>query len=119
MDTEKQARELWCPMARFAIWSKHGNSAAANRLGDDGGVKINHEYCRCIASQCAMWRWLDPSSTIADRRTGYCGLAGKPATTSDMLAALQRIVNDSMFKDHPEASQMAIDAIAKATGSQP
>ncbi len=41
------------------------------------------------------------------------------AAAPDMLAALQRLVNDSMFKNHPEASQMAIDAIAKATGEAP
>lgn len=40
-------------------------------------------------------------------------MAASPA----MLAALQRLVNDSMFKDHPEASQMAIDAITAATGA--
>jgi hypothetical protein len=39
------------------------------------------------------------------------------AAAPEMLAALGRLVNDSMFKDHPEASQMAIDAIAKATGA--
>lgn len=37
----------------------------------------------------------------------------------DLLAALGRLLNDSMFKDHPEASQMAIDAIIKATGEHP
>lgn len=29
-----------------------------------------------------------------------------------LLAACRRLVNDSMFKDHPEASQAAITAIA-------
>ena len=37
------------------------------------------------------------------------------AAAPDLLLACKRMVNDSMFKDHPEASQMAIDAIAKAT----
>src|SRR5688572_12799210 len=32
------------------------------------------------------------------------------AAAPDLLTALQRLVNDSMFKDHPEASRMAIDA---------
>lgn len=36
------------------------------------------------------------------------------AAAPDMLTALKVLVNDSMFKDHPAASQMAIDAIAKA-----
>lgn len=32
-----------------------------------------------------------------------------------LLGACRRLVNDSMYKDHPEASQMAIDAIAAAS----
>lgn len=28
-----------------------------------------------------------------------------------LRAALNRLVNDSMYKDHPEASQMALDAL--------
>jgi hypothetical protein len=28
--------------------------------------------------------------------------------------ALNRLVHDSMYKDHPEASQMALDALGKA-----
>jgi ketopantoate reductase len=28
-----------------------------------------------------------------------------------LRAALRRLLNDSMYKDHPEASQMAIDAL--------
>lgn len=44
-----------------------------------------------------------------------CANAKLIAAAPDLLAACQRMVNDSMFKDHPEASQMAIDAIAKAT----
>lgn len=33
-----------------------------------------------------------------------------------MRGALERLLNDSMFKDHPAASQMAIDALALARG---
>jgi len=32
----------------------------------------------------------------------------------DLKLACERLVNDSMYKDHPEASQMAIDALTKA-----
>ena len=60
----------------------------------------------------------------------YIGLAGLQddetceanarmiAAAPDLLDALKRLVNDSMFKDHPDASQMAIDAIAKAEGAE-
>jgi hypothetical protein len=57
MITEDQAKERWCPFARYAIFSRHGQSSAANRLGDDNGLHINHKSCRCIASQCMAWRW--------------------------------------------------------------
>ena len=33
------------------------------------------------------------------------------AENAMLRAALTRLLNDSMYKDHPEASQMAIDAI--------
>lgn len=36
-----------------------------------------------------------------------------------LLNALRRLLSDSQYKDHPEASQMAIDAIVAATGKHP
>lgn len=36
-----------------------------------------------------------------------------------LLNALRRLLNDSQYKDHPEASQMAINAIVAATGKHP
>lgn len=39
------------------------------------------------------------------------------AAAPKMLLALKRLVNDSMYKDHPEASQMAIASIAEAEGA--
>lgn len=33
---------------------------------------------------------------------------------AEMLAALKMLVNETMFRDHPAASQAAVDAIAKA-----
>jgi len=44
-------------------------AVTVNRSGSDS----NPESCRCIASQCAMWRWLGFSR---DERLGCCGLAG-------------------------------------------
>jgi hypothetical protein len=34
----------------------------------------------------------------------------------DLVAALRCLLNATMYRDHPAESQMAIDAIAKATG---
>jgi hypothetical protein len=39
------------------------------------------------------------------------------AAAPDLLAALNALLNETMYRDHPEASQMAIDAIRKATES--
>jgi hypothetical protein len=66
--TEAQARHLWCPMVRFTVDSE---DSACNRWSGIPEEISNPPQCRCIASQCAMWRWLT-------NETGYCGLGGKP-----------------------------------------
>jgi hypothetical protein len=70
---------------------------------DRGGEIVGNS--RIVATAC--WCSGMQAEDEANRRL----IAAAP----DMLAALECLVNDSMFKDHPEASQMAIDAIAKAT----
>ena len=77
MLTEQEARTKWCPMARVARFgiekSELGNTVEAivgscNR--DALGKSPNPiGSCRCIASDCMMWRW-----DIASE--GHCGLAG-------------------------------------------
>jgi hypothetical protein len=42
----------------------------------------------------------------------------EPATiNAELLTALMRLASDSMYKDHPEASDMAWRAIEKAGGA--
>jgi hypothetical protein len=67
--TEQRARELWCPMARYA----QEDTVSANRRQGKQGYVNNPESCRCLASECAMARWDNEK-----RKTGYCGLAGAP-----------------------------------------
>lgn len=79
MHTVKEAVRLWCPM-----------------------VRDPESASRCIASECAMWRWeMHPQGRICPAcdggegsgtarceiclgagytavRIGYCGLAGRP-----------------------------------------
>jgi hypothetical protein len=69
--TEDEARTKWCPMVRFVVDSQ-----------DDGANRwIGHQSppeCRCIASDCMMWRWRMPETLeeIEDcKGDGYCGLA--------------------------------------------
>ncbi len=54
--TVKDAKVLWCPMARQA--------------SDDGGTYNYGIYC--IADDCMMWTWAGYGA--ATRGRGYCGL---------------------------------------------
>lgn len=96
MHTEAQARELWCPMVRMARHEPDDPSLPSGTLGNvravggcnSGGPSARSpSSCRCIASQCAMWRWYDSAARGAFRaaqfgvpppRRGFCGLAGGP-----------------------------------------
>ena len=77
MHTEQEARKLWCPMVRYG-----GENEASNRWSEPferGGhykPDLNPDICRCIASQCAMWRWEEGETGKVTR--GYCGLGGAP-----------------------------------------
>jgi hypothetical protein len=57
MLTEEQAKEKWCPFARFNIVSRNMPSPGPmNRAGDDRGEDMNPRQARCIGSQCMAWR---------------------------------------------------------------
>jgi hypothetical protein len=60
--TEKDARTKWCPFVRY-VTGEEDDQAPANRWPDF----TNPPPCRCIASDCMMWRW-------ADGTAGWCGL---------------------------------------------
>lgn len=92
MLTEKEAREKWCPMVRIARrentdFGGTGTEVVVGGCNTDalGGIRVPAS-CRCIASDCAMWRWgadyvLDPGSPdyVQVRADfGYCGLARRP-----------------------------------------
>ena len=75
--TEEDARTKWCPMARMAAsGNPEPGNIAVNRWSQD-----SHEQDpRCIASDCAMWRWrIEPQSEEEKGvLPGFCGLAGTP-----------------------------------------
>ena len=99
MFTEKEAETKWCPYSRPVYRAKLGDCGfqPGNRdIGEDANV-ILRPVVNCIASQCAMWRWVaehdgsfhltmtGPDLTVQSRipnfkrsDRGYCGLAGKP-----------------------------------------
>jgi hypothetical protein len=77
MMTEKEARTKWCPFMRaFEIHSADvgGAWAGAAAINTDKAV----DECRCIASECMMWRIETDADNQKMEWTGYCGLAGKP-----------------------------------------
>ena len=100
MHTPEQAALLWCPMVRVArhefINSTRGISADHVVAGCNtdalGGYRIPAS-CRCVAEQCAMWRWERTTKSVpvpgengatcyeqrVVRAHGYCGLAPPPA----------------------------------------
>lgn len=103
MHTVEQAKALWCPMARIARDESITIEKAA--IGEMvhvteqrhivGGCNTDARgdtrvpsSCRCIADQCAMWRWgtyiapplgAEPGKLVegVNHRAewGYCGLA--------------------------------------------
>jgi hypothetical protein len=70
--TETDAAMRWCPHVREVtpVGKSKKDAAIGNRYLDKDSVDYaNPAGCRCIASHCAAWRWLDPFR-------GCCGLAG-------------------------------------------
>lgn len=55
--TEDEAKEKWCPWARYET----GQGRTANRwrqsLPENEPHALNPVPCRCIASACMAWRW--------------------------------------------------------------
>jgi hypothetical protein len=74
--TEDQARQKWCPFARYhpeirgdAVQWKTA-SGAANRFDPETAGPKALASCRCLASDCMAWRWI-----MGTRDSGFCGLA--------------------------------------------
>lgn len=107
MHTPEQARELWCPMARVAQIGAVETNATYNRaltkthvpvkladaspnafeLGEEPKpvaatmLKVELQLsgaARCVATECAMWRW---EHTTASVPTTTLGASGEPART--------------------------------------
>jgi hypothetical protein len=85
MHTEEQAKVLWCPHVRIArrempeaVVDADLQLVGGCNTDALGGCRVPNS-CRCIASNCAAWRWVDPASRYVNgERKGFCGLAGRP-----------------------------------------
>jgi hypothetical protein len=99
MLTETQAKTKWCPHARIGVSASQGGPASIN----DPRCEPEHR-ANCIASECAMWRWIPTNDTVyvgsapvqlengrfelrpqyaqVPPSQGFCGLAGRPEVAS-------------------------------------
>jgi len=93
MLTEQEAKDKWCPQVRFE--DTESNSQPANAWTiyssvihevEQYGTERNPKMCRCIASECMMWRWrispqsaneINASGNAGAIAQGYCGLSGE------------------------------------------
>jgi hypothetical protein len=64
--TESEAKTKWCPFVRQSATFKDGFGLSYNRSAVE-----NAPECRCIGSNCMVWRW----SVMRDGH-GFCGLSG-------------------------------------------
>lgn len=84
--TPAQAKALWCPMVR----ASSGSDSPCN--AGNGPDFRKPSYARCIADQCAAWRWVPTTASVpvhndgfttfeikATQTHGFCGLAGRSA----------------------------------------
>ena len=93
MISEREAKEKWCPQARFAIGNRKDNRKENTLTVADHGPSWNMVYdttrnsdyvAKCMGSECMAWRWAEKSAVevpmIGDikERKGYCGAYGKP-----------------------------------------
>lgn len=71
--TEEEAKTKWCPMVRTTwgnvCFAPTDQPPAPGRAYDFELVR-KPEGALCIASDCMMWRAIEPDY-------GFCGLAGK------------------------------------------
>lgn len=86
--TVQEAAQLWCPQARI-VRNETLNTPNASHDVLIGGVnrdalsparhdRVFPHSCRCIASNCMLWRW-------HDKGRGYCGLAGQPKVDDNVF----------------------------------
>ena len=97
MHTPEQAKALWCPMVRIArrevelYGRSEGQQHVVGGCNTDAleGTRVPAS-CRCIAAECAMWRWhtdarkqylSETPEEFQKRRLGYYGLAPNHSTT--------------------------------------
>lgn len=78
MMTEDEAAKRWCPMGRQALQLE----AQTDKIGlkiPVGVLAVNRfptgDGCRCMGSNCMMWRWVNGPDAGGQ---GYCGLGGEP-----------------------------------------
>ena len=69
MVTERDAENMWCPMARVAGHFSENIPSNNSFNRDPNGQPL--KSC-CYGASCMMWRWDEDHL-----EKGFCGLAGK------------------------------------------
>jgi hypothetical protein len=57
MITEAEAKTKWCPFARYAFTDVGGVNRWKQSAPENEPHALNPVPCRCIGSECMMWRW--------------------------------------------------------------
>ena len=73
---ENEARNLWCPMIQIVV----GRDLIIDNRGRNSIDNKKDVSFTCIASICAMWRWISRPDSGLNKSDweGYCGLGGRP-----------------------------------------
>lgn len=79
--TLKESADKWCPMVRIArreMILPYGNPDSAMNIEVVAGCNTDAfgrtrvpSSCRCVADQCAMWRWGEPAPEPRDAESWY------------------------------------------------
>lgn len=79
---EEEAKTKWCPKSIASALEECTMGVTTYTYNRDGTGGIPDE-CKCIASDCMVWVWEDPSgkrrdNTMLDKSNyGHCGLANQ------------------------------------------
>lgn len=68
--TEAEAITKWCPFTRVQLGDTAHSSNPPNSVNRSRAGLVVPDSCRCIASECAVWTWVN-----ALKADGNCGLA--------------------------------------------
>ena len=78
--TEDEAKQKWCPFVRVIEDVGSSYNRVIYAKGDERKDLLTENACKCVASDCMMWRWGKTETTMDGVQyhpagSGHCGLA--------------------------------------------